>query len=42
MQVTGWQKHSVRGFISGTLKKKLGHTIESNKREHEHVYKVVG
>ena len=26
---TGWQKHTIRGAISGALKKKLGLTIES-------------
>src|SRR5258708_4329334 len=40
MKATGWQKHSVRGFISGTLKKKLGHTILSSKREHDHIYTI--
>jgi hypothetical protein len=38
MTVTGWQAHSVRGFISGTLRKKLGLVIGSAKRGHEHVY----
>jgi hypothetical protein len=30
MQVTGWQKHTVRGFVS-LLGSKSGHTIESSK-----------
>jgi hypothetical protein len=32
MSATLWQAHSVRGFISGTLGKKMGLTVESFKR----------
>jgi Protein of unknown function (DUF3489) len=31
MAATEWQAHSVRGFLSGTLRKKMGLTIESAK-----------
>ncbi len=31
MEATGWQAHSVRGFISGGLGKKMGLTVESLK-----------
>jgi hypothetical protein len=41
MTATGWQAHSVRGFISGTLRKKLGLTIERVKCNDETAYRVV-
>jgi uncharacterized protein DUF3489 len=31
MKVTGWQPHSVRGFISGTLGKRMGLSVASTK-----------
>jgi hypothetical protein len=31
MEATSWQAHSVRGFISGTLGKKMGLTVTSAK-----------
>jgi hypothetical protein len=33
MEASGWQQHSVRGFLAGTVKKKLGHELTSQKEE---------
>jgi hypothetical protein len=37
---TGWQRHTVRGVFSGTLKKKLGLVIDSAKEERGRVYRI--
>jgi len=37
---TGWQRHTVRGVFSGTLKKKLGLTIASAKEARGRVYRI--
>jgi Protein of unknown function (DUF3489) len=39
---TGWQRHTVRGVFSGTLKKKLRLTIASVKEERGRVYRIDG
>jgi Protein of unknown function (DUF3489) len=36
----GWQRHTVRGLFSGTLKKKLGLTLASAQEERGRVYRV--
>ena len=38
--VTGWQRHTVRGVFSGTLKKKLGLIVASAKEERGRVYRI--
>lgn len=41
IEVTGWQPHTVRGAISGALKKKLGLTIVSRKLDSgERLYRI--
>lgn len=42
MKATEWQKHTVRGCISGALKKKHGYEIVSEKpKDGDRVYKIV-
>src|SRR5712672_1644769 len=36
----GWQRHTVRGVFSGTLKKKLGLTLASAQEERGRVYRI--
>jgi hypothetical protein len=36
----GWQRHTVRGLFSGTLKKKLGLTLASAQEERGRVYRL--
>ncbi len=40
-EATNWQPHSVRGFISGSLTKKMGLSVESSKRDDgQRLYRV--
>jgi len=43
MKATGWQAHSIRGFLSGAVGKKMGLTVASAKRQDgERSYSVKG
>ena len=41
MRSTGWQPHTVRGFLAAVVRKKLGLTLESEKTDGERVYRIV-
>ena len=41
MRAVGWQPHSVRGFLSGTVSKKMGLRVKSFKRDGQRVYRIV-
>jgi hypothetical protein len=41
-EATGWQPHTVRGAITGALKKKLGLNIQSRKESGgDRIYKIL-
>ena len=43
MKATDWQAHSVRGFLSGTIRKKLGLDVVSTKADDgERTYSIKG
>jgi hypothetical protein len=40
MAATGWQAHSLRGFISGYVLKKMGLRVKSSRENGERVYAI--
>jgi Protein of unknown function (DUF3489) len=41
MAATGWQQHSVRGFLAGVVRKKLGLNLVSESGDSGRVYRIV-
>ena len=41
MAATGWQHHSVRGFLAGVVRKKLGLNLVSEPGEGGRVYRII-
>jgi hypothetical protein len=39
-RATGWQQHSVRGFLAGVVRKKLGLNLVSTVAEGGRVYRI--
>jgi hypothetical protein len=42
MKATGWQQHSVRGFLAGVVRKKLKLKLVSNKVDGNRIYRLDG
>jgi Protein of unknown function (DUF3489) len=42
IESTGWQSHSVRGFLAGVVRKKLGLKLASEKTDGDRVYRIAG
>jgi hypothetical protein len=41
MAATGWQQHSVRGFLAGVVRKKLGLNLVSEPNLDGRVYRII-
>ena len=41
MKETGWQHHSMRGYLSGTLGKRFGHKVISAKSDGVRCYRII-
>jgi hypothetical protein len=39
-ETTGWQKHSVHGVISGTLRTKMGINVQTEVKDGVHYYRI--
>ena len=42
MRITGWQQHSVRGFLAAVVRKKLGLDLESKATQCGRIYWIKG
>ena len=42
MKATGWQQHSVRGFLAGVVRKRLKLKLDSKKVDGNRVYQIAG
>jgi hypothetical protein len=42
MKATGWQSHSVRGFLAGVVRKRLKLNLGSKKADGDRVYQITG
>jgi hypothetical protein len=40
MKITGWQQHSVRGFLAGVVRKRLKLKLGSKKVDGNRVYQI--
>ena len=40
MKATGWQQHSVRGFLAGVVRKRLKLNLSSKKADGDRIYQI--